>query len=223
MRHLILKEIYKISKERGLRSDNIKVYLILVFRLIYLGYNYILSRYYLRKVSKLGKFVFTRRRPKIVNKGHMQIGNMVRIWSNINPTRLAVHRGGSLTIGENTFVNGAMISSSAKVQIGSNCLIGPQTIIMDSNFHGIGATDTTEGESAPITIEDKVWLGTRTMVLKGVHIGEGAIVAAGAVVTKNVPAYTIVAGVPAQIVKQLNPKEDYKGDVDVLYKISVSN
>ena len=212
MRHLILKEIYKISKERGLRSDNIKVYIVLTFRLIYLTSNYIISRYYLRKVDVLGKFVFTRRKPTIVNKGTMQIGNLVRIWSNINPTRLAVHRGGRLIIGEKTFVNGPMISASTEISIGKNCLIGPQTIIMDSDFHGIGDTDSTEGESAPIIIEDNVWLGTRTMVLKGVHIGEGAIVAAGAIVTKSVPAYTVVAGVPAKIVKHLNPKQEKKGD-----------
>ena len=212
MRHLILKEIYKISKERGLRSDNIKVYIVLAFRLIYLTSNYIISRYYLRKVDVLGKFVFTRRKPTIVNKGTMQIGNLVRIWSNINPTRLAVHRGGRLIIGEKTLVNGTMISASTEISIGKNCFIGPQTIIMNSDFHGIGGTDSTEGESAPIIIEDNVWLGTRTMVLKGVHIGEGAIVAAGAIVTKSVPAYTVVAGVPAKIVKHLNPKQEKKGD-----------
>ena len=179
MRHLILKEIYKISKERGVKSDNIKVYIILIFRLIHLGFNHMISRYYLRNVNLLGRFVFIRRKPTIVNKGHMQIGNLVRIWSNINPTRLAVHHGGRLIIGEKTFVNGPMISASAEISIGKNCLIGPQTIIMDSDFHGISDTDSIEGESAPIIIEDNVWLGTRTMILKGVHIGEGAIVYCG--------------------------------------------
>ncbi|MDX2302979.1 MAG: acyltransferase [Microscillaceae bacterium] len=219
MKHLILKELYKISKERNLRTDNIWVYLILFFRLMYLGINFVQSRFYLRKVSKLGSFVFTRRRPTVINKGYLELGNMVRIWSNINHTRLSVHRGGKLIIGEHTFVNGPMISASSEVRIGKNCLIGPQTIIMDSDFHGIGDTESQEGESAPIIIEDRVWLGTRTMVLKGVHIGEGAIVAAGAVVTKDVPAYCVVAGVPAKVVKHLEPKDQKKEQelIDVVH------
>ena len=55
----------------------------------------------------------------------------------------------------------------------------------------------------PIIIEDNVWIGEMVCILSGVHIGKGAIIAAGSVVTKNVPPYTIVAGVPAKIVKQL--------------------
>lgn len=208
MKHLILKELHKISRERKLPSDSLAVYFLLALRLSRLALNYAVSRFYLRKVSTLGKFVFTRRRPTIVNKGHLELGNLVRIWSNINPTRLAVHRGGKLIIGAQTFVNGAMISASVEVCIGKNCLIGPQTIIMDSDFHGIGDMERTEGESAAIIIEDKVWLGTRTMVLKGVRIGEGAVVAAGAIVTKDVPPYAVVAGVPAKVVKYLIPKEE---------------
>ena len=61
-----------------------------------------------------------------------------------------------------------------------------------------------EGKSKPIIIEDDAWLATRCMVLKGVTIGKGAVVAAGAVVTKDVPPYTMVAGVPAKAIKKIN-------------------
>lgn len=59
-------------------------------------------------------------------------------------------------------------------------------------------------ESAPIIIEDNVWIGERAIILKGVTIGMGAIVATGAIVTKDVPPYSVVAGNPAKIVKDIS-------------------
>jgi len=59
-----------------------------------------------------------------------------------------------------------------------------------------------------IRIEDDVWLGTNAVITDGVQIGKGAVVAAGAVVTKNVPAHTIVAGVPAKVIKKINRSEN---------------
>ena len=73
---------------------------------------------------------------------------------------------------------------------------------MDSDFHAVGDLDAP-GKSAPITIEDDVWLATRAVVLKGVTVGRGAVVATGAVVTKDVPPYTLVAGVPARPIRTL--------------------
>ncbi|WP_414717367.1 acyltransferase [Telluribacter sp.] len=75
---------------------------------------------------------------------------------------------------------------------------------MDNDFHGTANRDEEPAPEAVI-LEDNVWLATRSMVLKGVRIGEGAVVAAGAVVTKDVPPYTMVGGVPAKVIKQLNP------------------
>jgi galactoside O-acetyltransferase len=59
----------------------------------------------------------------------------------------------------------------------------------------------------PVKIEDKVWIGFNSIILKGVTVGEGAIVGAGSVVTKDVPPYTIVAGNPARIIRELTPEE----------------
>jgi maltose O-acetyltransferase len=73
---------------------------------------------------------------------------------------------------------------------------------MDTDFHN--PTDhTQESISKPVVIEDDVWLAARVTVLKGVRIGRGAVVAAGAVVTKDVPPCTLVGGVPARIIKQI--------------------
>ena len=78
--------------------------------------------------------------------------------------------------------------------------IAQEVIIRDSDNHEIIRTGYKK--TAPIVIHDNVWIGTRATILKGVTIGEGAIVAAGAVVTKNVPPHTLVGGVPAKIIKE---------------------
>ncbi|MBL0051960.1 MAG: acyltransferase [Bacteroidetes bacterium] len=146
-----------------------------------------------------------RKRPSLFIKGKLQIGNGSKIWSQVNRTRLAVFKGAELTIGKNTFINGARLAAKNKIVIGNHVRIAPEVIIMDSDFHDTTDHDN-EGASAPIIIGDHVWIATRAIILKGVHIGEGAVVAAGAVVTKNVEAYTVVAGTPAKVIKYLNKK-----------------
>jgi acetyltransferase-like isoleucine patch superfamily enzyme len=77
--------------------------------------------------------------------------------------------------------------------------IGPDVFIRDSDSHLISGSDRSATE--PIRIGDRVWIGARAVILKGVTIGDGAIVAAGAVVTRDVEAGTLVAGVPAKYVR----------------------
>lgn len=160
-----------------------------------------LSKYYLRKV-KTGKMTICDKKPSLLVKGNMEIGNGSKIWSKINLTRLAVFKDAELIIGENTFINGARIAAKNKITIGNNVHIAPEVIIMDSDFHDTGNL-MNEGKSYPIIIENNVWIATRAIILKGVHIGEGAVIAAGAVVTKNVEAFTIVGGTPAKLIKKL--------------------
>ncbi|MBX9853873.1 MAG: hypothetical protein K2X86_19190 [Cytophagaceae bacterium] len=76
---------------------------------------------------------------------------------------------------------------------------------MDSDHHNVHdrATDKVEICSVPLIIEDGVWVASKATILRGVKIGEGAVIAAGAVVTKDVPPYTVVAGVPAKVIKKL--------------------
>jgi maltose O-acetyltransferase len=159
-----------------------------------------MTRIYLRKCNKVGKMIFTKGRPQITNKGTLIIGNYNSIWSKISNTRLSAHSGGYLEIGNHNYINGAFISASCKVVLGNNIKIGPQTMIMDSDFHDT-SDHNKEGLSMEIIIEDDVWLGARCTILKGVHIGKGAVVAVGAIVTKDVPANAIVGGIPAKIIK----------------------
>ncbi len=202
MKKYIKREVARIASEQGVPEGSWTVRLRLVRRLWNLVWRYGLSRFYLRRVNKLGKFVFTKGKPDIENHGILELGDAVKIWSGISRTRLSVKRGAILSVGSHTFLNGPVIAATCEVRIGNHCLLAPQSYIMDSDFHGLDHNQMG-GNSKPVILEDHVWLATRSMVLKGVRIGKGAVVAAGAVVTKDVPPYTVVAGVPAKVIKHL--------------------
>jgi maltose O-acetyltransferase len=160
------------------------------------------AKYYFRKATSLGDSVSVVGFPTVQIKGALTVEKKVNIWSTFNKTQLYVHKGGELRIGENTFINGAMITATRKVNIGSNVKIGPFSIIIDSDFHDT-KNHLKDEEGLPITIHDNVWITTRVTILKGVTIGQGAVVATGAVVVKDVPPYSVVAGVPAKVIKTL--------------------
>ena len=109
-----------------------------------------------------------------------------------------------LRIAENVYINrGTMIAISESVQIGADCMIGPDCYITDHD-HGIEQGKKIREQplvSAPVRIEANVWLGAHVSILKGVSIGENAVVGAGSVVTRDVPAGAVVAGVPARVLR----------------------
>jgi acetyltransferase-like isoleucine patch superfamily enzyme len=109
--------------------------------------------------------------------------------------------GGELTIGHGTNVNGsARILVRSGVRIGAWCTLSWDCQILDNDFHTMIVDGQRRPSTAPVTIGDRVWVGTNALILKGVTIGEGAVIAAGAVVTKDVPAHAIVAGSPAKVI-----------------------
>lgn len=111
----------------------------------------------------------------------------------------------NVTIGDNIIINrNVMITARSKITIGNDVLIGSNVVINDSNhvFKDRSVPITKQGHTAePIVIEDDVWIASDAVILKGVHIGKGAVIAAGSVVTKDVEPYTVVAGVPARKIK----------------------
>jgi acetyltransferase-like isoleucine patch superfamily enzyme len=207
IKDLIQKEKVKIANDHDLEQGRFRIQIILIYRLIKLGFNFIITRWYLRKVNSMGKLLFTNKKPDIQNQGHISIGNLTRIWSNVNQCRLSVKKGGKLMIGSGCRINGPVIAVTNHVSIGNRCRIAPQVYIMDGDFHTV-EDRLAEGESKPIIIEDDAWVATRSMVLKGVTIGKGAVVAAGSVVTKDVASYTLVGGVPAKFIKEIRPKNN---------------
>lgn len=127
--------------------------------------------------------------------------------------------GATLNIGANTAVNGMTnFSIAGGVEIGNNVLVSYECMIMDHDGHSIDPSlrsadlpDLLAGrpktwidvKAAPIKIGDFAWIGARAIILKGVSIGEGAIVASGAVVTRDVPSFAIVAGNPATMIGEV--------------------
>ncbi len=109
-----------------------------------------------------------------------------------------IHKNASVSIGNNTYINGAPIDCSKSVSIGNNYAIAEGVRIMDNSWHEIHYANGTQSISvAPIFIGDKVWIASNAIILPRVSIGNGTIIATGAVFTKDVSARCMVAGVPA--------------------------
>lgn len=113
-----------------------------------------------------------------------------------------IGEGASLTLGDGAFVNsGARISSNTSVTIGRGCMFGFDVVILDDDYHRVVIGGAPRPSQAPIRIGDNVWIGARAMVLKGVTIGPGSIVAAGTVVTEDVPPNSLVGGSPMKVLR----------------------
>lgn len=113
-----------------------------------------------------------------------------------------------IKIGDNVWMNNSLtiICNNSTVSIGDNSLVGYNVEILDSDFHGIAPTErkTKHFQGQPVTIRDNVWIGSNAKILKGVTIGSNAVIGNGAVVTSDIPADTIAAGVPARVIRTLS-------------------
>lgn len=122
---------------------------------------------------------------------------------------------GEINIGDYVMVSpGVRISAAESITIGDSCMIANGAYITDSDWHGIYDRVGRDQASQPVVIADNVWIGDHATILKGVTIGENSIVAAGAVVTKDIPANTIVGGNPAVKIRDLDPHQTFKTRAD---------
>lgn len=111
---------------------------------------------------------------------------------------LSAGPGAKIRIGSGSYLNdGSQILANKSIQIGQGCAISWNVTIIDDDGHGPGGGN----RCAPVVIEDQVWIGCNVTVLKDVTIGAGSIVAAGSVVTQSCPPRSLIAGVPARIIK----------------------
>lgn len=125
--------------------------------------------------------------------GYNEIGRGSLIW---------ILESGQINISGNTFTAGnSMIISKQKVTIGKDCAIAWGVTICDHDFHRLYIDGVQQIETAPVLIGNNVWIGMNATILKGVTIGDGAVIAAESVVTKDVPARSLVGGNPAKIIK----------------------
>ena len=126
----------------------------------------------------------------------------VMAW-NISPR--CFFGGVDVKIGRGTYVNrGCVFDALAPIEIGDNCALGIEVMLLTS-FHDLGGTGRRAGalRSAPVSLGNGCWLGSRAVVLPGVRIGDGVVIAAGAVVTRDCAADGVYAGVPARRVRSL--------------------
>lgn len=123
---------------------------------------------------------------------------------------LAVDYGRYITVGEGTFINSGLVALDvAAITIGRDVQIGPNVQLLTPTHPVNPALRRAKWEAAaPIVIQDNVWLGGGAIVLAGVTIGRNAVVGAGAVVTRDVPADTVVVGNPARVIRQIPPDGD---------------
>lgn len=163
------------------------------------------ARWSLRRADEVGSRVRLRGRPVIRNSGRMIIGERVQLVSTIATLELVSEHGGTLEIGARTLVNfGCSLVANQSIMIGAHCQIGPYTMMLDNAYHRLEPERRLERPpSAPIVLEDNVWIGARVIVMPGVTIGRDAAVGAGSVVTSDIPPRVLAAGVPARVVKEL--------------------
>jgi acetyltransferase-like isoleucine patch superfamily enzyme len=183
----------------------------------YLRFRHWYTEYFLRpEFASLGDHhTFMKPWHTVVSGPNIHLGHSATVVSEPdNNVRLGVWgRGpglGSLRIGDAAMISpGVRITASDEITIGDGCMMAHGAYITDCDWHGIYDRVNRDPDPKPVHIGHNVWIGDHATVLKGVTIGDNSIVAAGCVVTKDIPANVIVAGNPARIVKELDPTKTF--------------
>lgn len=162
---------------------------------------------------ELGSGVILNGTPYVRRKGNGRIilGDRVNInssrWGNWLGTPgamiLNVEAGAVLKFNAGAGVSSSQIIANIGIEIGENSMIGAGCLICDSDMHELPLGAGKPTAMAPIRIGKGVFVGARCIILKGVNIGDGAVIGAGSVVTRDVPARALVAGNPAAVIKML--------------------
>jgi acetyltransferase-like isoleucine patch superfamily enzyme len=113
-----------------------------------------------------------------------------------------------ITIGDDVGMSGASVCAAVSVSIGHRVMLGSGAIVADTDFHATGVAErrylpASEASSAAVTIEDDVFLGANSIVLKGVTIGHGSVIGAGSVVSRDIPPGVVAAGNPCRPLHQV--------------------
>jgi len=132
----------------------------------------------------------------VARTGTLSISGLFKFYSG---SHVSVNRGARLDLGSGYANSGAQIYCFEHISIGHDVAFGENVCIRDSDNHQVSGSS---GKTRPVRIGNHVWIGMNAIILKGVTIGDGAVVAAGSVVTRDVEAGTLVAGAPARFVRR---------------------
>jgi acetyltransferase-like isoleucine patch superfamily enzyme len=212
---------YKIDPEISTKDLIIIIYI----KIIQLFRGFLIKPFF----KKSEGLIFIGRKTKILHKSHISLGKTIIIGDNVEINALSrkgIFFGNNFSLGSNSIIEctgviryigeelivgnnvgiaqNCFIQVRGKVKIGNNVIFGPSVSIFSEN-HNFDDPDlliSMQGETRKgVNIEDGVWIGTRSVILDGVTIGRNSIIAAGSIVNKDIPAYSVVGGVPAKFLK----------------------
>ena len=165
---------------------------------------------------------------KFINPQYFQVnGPRIRLGANLHtmatrerPISLTVYpdvaQTSHITLGDYCIVlPGVRLAAATSIRAGKNCMFAGNCYVTDADWHDVYDRTSAPGKTAPVILGDNVWIGDSALVCKGVTLGDNSIVGAGAVVTRDVPANTVVAGNPAKPVKELDPEKGFRRRQDL--------
>lgn len=146
--------------------------------------------------------------PVLLTTGSITCGRLFLRCKTI-PIELGASTKGVLVLGERVFINtGSTIVANHRIEIGDDCLIGDLAAIFDTDFHPIEPSRPIR--FAPVRLGVNVWIGRAVTILPGVTIGDHSVIAAGSVVTDDIPAKTLAAGTPARPIRTLDIPDGWR-------------
>lgn len=173
------------------------------------------SQYQSLRIGCCSRVAFWRIRP--VRGNQLIIGEQ-----SIVETKIVFERAGAVVyVGDRTYIGSGIISVAESLIIGNDVMFAWGVTVTDHNSHSVifserssdvanwlvGKKNWSSVHCAPVRVCDKAWIGFNSVILKGVTVGEGAVIGAGSVVTKDVPPWTIVAGNPARVIREIPESE----------------
>ncbi|MCX6129558.1 MAG: acyltransferase, partial [Proteobacteria bacterium] len=143
--------------------------------------------------ASCGRGVRLRGRLVLNNQGELKIGDGVSFHSGPSGCEITVQAAAKMSIGARTMINsGCIFNASQNLEIGADCLFGYGVVVLDSDLHELAPSQRhLRPVPRPVSIGDDVWIGSRAIILAGVNIGRGSVVAEGSLVNQNVPPFTM--------------------------------
>lgn len=152
--------------------------------------------------------VVTERQPGnriwIHSGGSLRLGRNTWLRTEYGENAITVYPDARIVIGRDSLLNGAMLTAKREIEIGAEARLAFGVRVLDADLHDLDRE--TPERIDPIRIGDRVWLGADCLVLRGVTIGDDVVVAAGSIVTRDIPARTLALGAPARPVRELAPR-----------------